>query len=163
MLETSLPPCLDTFALPPTMAAPFGRQDFSLSTFWFYPLRVFLVCVSLMNNEGKVFCICVLPFCSICPSILPLFQTELRAVSLAVLVCTLNVFSHSVQLLVYGGGTEVQKGKRTGVTKVSLRRTMSFSEAEPPPASSHILLSSCTFFLVLSLSQKHTAIFKYAT
>lgn len=116
-----------------------------------------------MNNERKVFFICVLPFCSIYPSILPLFQTELRAMSLVVLVCPVNVFSHSVQLLVYGGGTEVQKGKRTGVTKVSLRRTVSFSEAEPPPASSHILLSSRTFFLVLSLSQKHIAIFKHAT
>lgn len=39
---------------------------------------------------------------------------------------------------------------------------MSFSQAVPPPAASHILLSSRTFFPVLSLSQKHAAIFKQA-
>lgn len=39
---------------------------------------------------------------------------------------------------------------------------MSFSQAVPPPAASHILLSSLTFFPVLSLSQKHAAIFKQA-
>ena len=61
------------------------------------------------------------------------------------------------------GKLRFSKGRGQRMANVSLKRTMSFSEAVPPPASSYILLSSRTFFLVLSLSQKYTAIFKHAT
>lgn len=68
----------------------------------------------------------------------------------------------SAAFVVYGGGLRFTRGRGQRMIKVSLRRSMSFSQAVPPPAASHILLSSLTFFPVLSLSQKHAAIFKQA-
>lgn len=65
-------------------------------------------------------------------------------------------FKLNCGLLFMVGEPRSRKGRGQRMIKVSLRRTMSFSEAVPPPAFSHILLSSHTFFLVLSLSQKHT-------